>query len=142
MSDTTNSPVLLYDGDCGFCSANVQFVLQHERLHTLRFASLQSPFGLSVLARHPELNGIDSMIWLEPPTAGQPELIFVRSTAAFQIISYLGGSWRLALLARIIPDRINDGIYDWVAGNRQRLSRLSQQCILPTPAQRSRFIDS
>lgn len=141
MSDEAGFAVLLYDGECGFCAASVQFVLQHEHHHNLRFASLQSSFGTSVLARFPELIGVNSMVWLERPTGSKPELVFVRSEAVRKIISYLGSAWRLALVLYIIPSCLRDKVYDLVACNRYRLSRFSQQCILPSSDVRSRFID-
>ena len=41
----THGPVLLYDGDCGFCAESVQLVLRHERRRRVRFAPLQGVFA-------------------------------------------------------------------------------------------------
>jgi predicted DCC family thiol-disulfide oxidoreductase YuxK len=61
----SDGAVLLYDGECGFCSRTVQFILRHERVHTLRFASLGSGYARDVRQRHPGLHGVDSVVWLD-----------------------------------------------------------------------------
>ncbi len=134
------SALLLFDGTCGFCAQSVQFVLRHERRRkTLRFASLQSHAGMDVRERHPELNAVDSVIWVEP---GERETIYVRSAAVFRVLHYLGGIWSvLAWLGALVPRFIRDGLYDLVARNRQRLIRGGLACLLPTPEQRARFVD-
>ncbi len=132
--------VLLYDGDCGLCNASVGFVLRHERQHTLRFAALQSPFGTAVRARHPELNGIDSVVWFDPGHGGASETTFVRSEAALRVAEYLGGGWRLALAARVIPLRWRDAMYDVIARYRKQIPGVSHSCILPGPETRERIL--
>src|SRR6185436_14356621 len=60
-----NGPVLLYDGLCGFCNGTVQFVLARDRRGVMRFATLQGEFARGIVARHPELAGVDSLILVE-----------------------------------------------------------------------------
>jgi predicted DCC family thiol-disulfide oxidoreductase YuxK len=134
------SAVLLFDGTCGFCARSVQFVLAHEGTErTLRFASLQSPTGVDAKRRHRELDGIDSVIWLE--TSAQTERVFVRSDAALRALRYLGGGWSLlGALGTIVPRFLRDPIYDFIARHRHELVT-GASCLLPTPEQRARFID-
>ena len=140
MSD--QSAILLYDGTCGFCAKSVQFVLAREkRRHTLRFAPLQSDLGVDVQRRHPELVGVDSVIWLEPAAGGAPESVSVRSTAVFHVLRYLGGVWTvLAGLGSIVPRFVRDAVYDLVARHRHKIIRADPSCLLPSPEQRARFI--
>jgi len=135
--------LLLFDGTCGFCAESVQFVLEREkRRRTLRFASLQSSPGAEVRERHPELEGVDSVIWVEAGVAGQPERVFVRSAAVFRVLRYLGGVWTgLAVVGAIVPAFARDAVYDWVARHRHQLIRRGKACLLPTPEQRERFVD-
>lgn len=132
-------PVLLYDGTCGFCAESVQLVLRHDRRRTLRFASLQGPFGRSVLERHPELEGVDSIVWVEPAGAG--ERVLVRSDAALRIAGYLGGWWRLARVGSAVPRVVRDAAYDTVARHRHRLLGSGPSCLIPSPDDRDRFLD-
>lgn len=132
------SHVLLYDGTCGLCAASVQFVLRHERQTTLRFAPLQGEFAEQLVARHPELRGVDSLVWVETASATAAEAVAVRSDAVLQVIAYLGGWWLLLSALRIVPRRLRDAAYDIVAAHRHRVS--AAQCFMPDPAQRERFV--
>jgi len=137
----TGGPILLYDGTCGFCARSVQFVLRHEApAGVLRFARLEGPLGEALRARHPELATIDSLIWYEPPTATTSERIAWRSRGVLRVARYLGGVWAiLGSLGMVVPRSFSDAIYAWIARHRHELAAAA--CIVPTPAQRARFID-
>ena len=137
---TKGAPLLLYDGVCGFCAASVRLILKYERRQTLLFAALQSPLGEAVRGRHPELAGVDSMIWVEPAASGRGEDVFVRSDAALRIAAYLGGIWALATPARMLPRLLRDRAYDVIARHRHRISGSLDACLVPPPATRARFL--
>jgi predicted DCC family thiol-disulfide oxidoreductase YuxK len=134
------APVLLYDGVCGFCNKSVQMILDRDRRGTLRFAPLQSDFGQAILARHPELVGVDSVVFVERDGRGR-ESVYVRSDASLRIASYLGGFWRIFLAARLVPAPLRDYLYNLVARNRYRFFGKYDTCMLPPPEVRSRFIE-
>jgi predicted DCC family thiol-disulfide oxidoreductase YuxK len=138
----TGGAILLYDGNCGFCARSVQLILRYERRRrTLHFASLQGPYGSEVRARQPELNGVDSIIWYDPPGSGRAERVLVRSAAVLEVLSYLGGGWRLlGGLGRVVPSVARDLAYNLVARYRLRLAS-NDSCVLPTAEQRARFAD-
>jgi predicted DCC family thiol-disulfide oxidoreductase YuxK len=138
-SDSWGNSVLLYDGVCGLCNRSVQFVLEHDRRGSLRFAPLQSEYGKAAISRHPELKNIDSVVLLEIESDGA-ERVHTRSAAALRIASYLGGIWKLSSIAYIIPAPLRDLLYDLVARYRYRLFGKYDQCMLPPPQVRSRFI--
>ena len=102
----TRAPVLLYDGDCGFCARSVQFVLAQETVRTgyrLRFAPLQGALGLHVAAQFPAVATANSVVWFEPLGDSAPRAL-IRSDAALSVLAYLGGAWRvLAWLGRAVP---------------------------------------
>ncbi|HEX2217535.1 MAG TPA: DCC1-like thiol-disulfide oxidoreductase family protein [Gemmatimonadales bacterium] len=133
-------PVLFYDGTCGFCAESVQLVLRHDRRGTLRFAALDSTFARTVLARHPEVAVVDSVVWFEPADDSTGERLLTRSAAARRVARYLGGAWRLAGLAGLIPRFFRDSLYDLVARHRHGLVRGGRQCLVPSPDQRARFL--
>ena len=141
MNETPNdrAPVMLYDGVCGFCNKSVQLVLDHDRRGVMRFAALQSDFAQAVIARHPELRGIDSVVYLDRERGG--ERVFIRSAAALRLAAYLGGFWKLFLAARVIPAPVRDYLYDLFARNRYKLFGRYDTCMLPPPEVRARFID-
>ena len=135
------TPVLLYDGDCGFCAGCVQFVLKHEppsRRDQLQFAPLQGTVGALVQRRHPELAGVDSVVWYEPGPNGGSR-VRVRSSAALEALTHVGSYWRiLAALGALVPSTFRDWIYDVVG--RKRFELASPACLLPSPEERRRFL--
>ncbi|HEX8501428.1 MAG TPA: DCC1-like thiol-disulfide oxidoreductase family protein [Pyrinomonadaceae bacterium] len=133
------APVLLYDGVCGFCNKSVQMILDHDRRGEMRFAALQSGYGSGVVERHPELRGVDSVVYVERAAGG--ERVHVRSDAALKVAAYLGGFWRIFLAARLLPRGLRDYFYDLFARNRYRFFGKYDACLLPPPEVRSRFLD-
>ena len=134
-------PVLLYDGVCGFCNETVRTLLRLDPRGTLRFAALQSDYGQRVVARHPTLKGVDSVVFVETSPDDGTERVHVRSDAALRVASYLGGPWKIFLLARLLPRRLRDFLYDTFARNRYKLFGKYDTCLLPAPEVRSRFLD-
>ena len=134
------APLLLYDGTCGFCAASVTFILRHERQHTLRFATLQGAVGSEIRRRHPRLESVDSMVWVDPAAGSHEETVFVRSAAALRAARYLGGAWSLLTIGKLLPSWLRDRIYDWIARHRHSLSR-GPRCFVPTLEQASRFLN-
>ena len=135
-----NAPVLLYDGTCGFCAESVQLVLRNDRAGTLRFAALDSAYGRAVMARHPEIRDVDSVLYVEPASDAAPERVFTHSSAALRVADYLGGWWRLFSLTRLVPRPIRDAAYRLVARHRHRLSASRPQCVIPAERDRARFL--
>ena len=136
-----NVPVLLYDGTCGFCADSVQFVLTRDGTGAMQFAALDSAFGRAVIGRHPEVNGFDSVLYVEPPRDKQPERVYAHSDAVIRVASYLGGGWRVLSLTRIVPAFIRDRVYRLVARHRHLLSGARPQCVIPSAQDRARFLD-
>ena len=137
----TQEPVFLYDGQCGFCNRCVQHILKHDRKNTMYFAALQGEYGKSILTRHPELKGVDSLVFVEPLDVGHPERVLVRSDAALRVAGYLGGIWKLALAAYLIPRPVRDFLYDEFAKRRYRWFGKYDTCLLPPQEVRERFLD-
>jgi len=137
----TDGPVLLYDGLCGFCDGTVQFILKRDRRGTLRFATLQGDFARDVIAHHPEVAGVDSLVLVEPDVASGRENVYVRSEGALRVARYLGGGWHLARAVAIVPRSLRDRAYDAFARIRYRVFGRYDSCPIPTPEQRARFID-
>ena len=134
---STRPPVLLYDGTCGFCAASVQWVLARDRVGTLRFAPLQGETARPILARHPELAEVDSVVWVE----GGGEVVRVRSAAALAVARYLGGGYAVAArLAALVPTGLRDRCYDLIARHRHKLTRNGPECLLPSAEEKLRFL--
>jgi len=118
----------------------VRFLLRHDRRGTLRFAPLQGPWAAQLIARHPELMDIDSLLWVENRADGA-ELVLARSAAALRVAGYLGGPWRLAQVAWLTPRAARDWAYDLFARHRHQLFTPAAGCYVPPREVRARFLD-
>jgi predicted DCC family thiol-disulfide oxidoreductase YuxK len=129
------SPVLYFDGVCNLCNHSVQFVLDHEKDTTLRFASLQSAQAQQVL---PGLGidpaDLDSLVLVKDGVA------YARSSGALEITRYLKSPWSWATVFLVIPKSIRDFLYKIVANNRYRLFGKKDECMIPTPQLKARFL--
>ena len=117
---------IVFDGACVLCSAGARFVDGHDRQGRFRLVPMQSEEGEALFRRF----GIDPT---DPET-----VILVRegralrdSEALLAVAAGLGWPWRLAGAARIVPRRIRDGAYRWIARNRYRLFGRKPVCLLP-----------
>lgn len=135
---TPDAPILVYDGDCAFCSRAVRFVLKHDhRRRTLRFAARTGNAGGDVRVRHPELAHVDSLVWVEH--VGGREWTRIHADAVLAVAEYLGGPWRrLGRAARFIPRPVRDLGYRTIARIRKRIVRGAPVCLVLPPEARAR----
>ena len=133
------SPVLLYDGLCGFCDRTVQFILRVNPEGVLQFAPLQGEFASSLRQRHSSLKGMDSLIVVE--LGGKEEQVYVRSSAVLRIAWYLGGLWRILGVLRVVPRPLRDWAYDLFARSRYQYFGRLDSCTIPSSEMSFRFLD-
>ena len=57
--------------------------------------------------------------------------VFRESDAVIQVVTALGGLWRIFGIARVIPRPWRDGMYRLLARNRYRCFGRRQVCYLP-----------
>ena len=126
-------PVVFYDGDCGFCNRSVQFVLDHERDSTVHFCALQSEVAQRFFQEQqfPQPDLSTFYFW-------NGTRLFERSSGALKVTSHLKAPYSWLRVFSIIPRFLRDGLYNWIAKRRHKLA--NQQCALPTPEQRKRFL--
>lgn len=128
-------PVILFDGICNFCNGAVNFVIKRDRKARIHFAPLQSATGRKLLEQYNlPVDDMQSFIFIEHGKA------YDRSTAALRVCRYLKGLWPLCYGAIIVPRFIRDGIYKWIARNRYKWFGQKQECMVPTPDVKARFL--
>lgn len=135
-----DGPVLLYDGVCGFCDRAVRLVLRLDRRGLVRFATLQGETAREIRARHPRLGGADSLVLVEP-SGSDGERVLTRSEAALGVARVLGWPWCALGALRVVPRSVRDAAYDLFARYRYRLFGHYEECRVPSPDIRSRFLD-
>lgn len=127
-------PILFYDGECGMCARSVRWALKHDRLGELKFSPLQGDTYLSrVSNERPE--SLESLVLAD--ASG----VFTHSTAVLRMLFHLGGVWRtMSSLGKIIPRPIRDAMYRFVAKRRMLWFGTADQCQIPSPSQKLRFL--
>lgn len=129
------SAIVLFDGVCNFCNSSVNFIIERDKAGYFKFAPLQSEIGESLIAEHgidPEKT--DSIILVEDGG------VFTHSTAALRIAKRLSAAWPVFYPAIIIPRPLRDAAYKLFAKYRYRMFGKQDQCMIPTPEVRSRFL--
>ena len=127
--------IILFDGVCNFCNSAVDFVIKRDKRSVFKFASLQSAAGQKILANNSLTDiGLSSFIFIEGNN------IYSKSTAALRVCRYLDGLWPLMYGFIIVPQKIRNGIYNWVAKNRYKWFGKGS-CTIPNAKVRSRFLN-
>ena len=128
-------PILVFDGECIFCSGWVNFVLRHDRQGRYRFITAQSPLG-QALYRH---YGLDSRDY-ETNMLIADGIAYLKSEGSLRLAAGLGFPLKLAGILRLIPKSIRDPLYEWIARNRYRIAGRRNTCFVPSPEHRARFL--
>jgi predicted DCC family thiol-disulfide oxidoreductase YuxK len=139
--------VVLFDGVCNFCDASVNFIISHDRAEYFKFAPLQSDEGRRLANQFgfesataaegssaSDLIPIDSVILVEDGKA------YTHSTAALRIVKRLGFPSSVLYVFVILPRPIRDWAYRLFARYRYRIFGRKDECMLPTPDVRARFL--
>ena len=128
-------PILLFDGHCNLCNAWVQFIVKRDSAGTIRFASLQSGAGRRLLEEHKiDENYIESLVFFEE------ERFSVSSTAALRTLSYLDSWQKHLIFLTVVPRSLRDLVYRFIARNRYKWFGRREQCMIPTPELKERFL--
>ena len=140
-SDASPTHLVLYDGVCALCNGLLQFLLAHDRRRIYRFASLQSPTGKAIVTRFGGRPDELTSLYVVLDYRTERARALTRSRAAIFILSTLGWPWTLARVIGVLPTVILDGLYDLVARSRYRIFGRYEQCLVPGPDIRDRFVD-
>lgn len=127
--------VILFDGVCNFCNRTVQFLIKHDKQDNLRFASLQSETGRSILSlAHLSPDYKESILFFE---GGK---IWQKSDAFCKIMSRLPGGWKLLSWIKITPRFIRDAGYQFIASHRYQWFGKREQCMIPPKEWEKKFL--
>jgi len=130
-----DKPIIIFDGNCVLCSGSAAFVLQHDPAGTFRLLAAQSPLGCALYAHYRlDPKDYETMILIADGVA------HLKSEAAIRIAQALGFPWSLALALRIVPRRLRDAVYAWVARNRLRWFGVRTVCYRPDAKFAGRFL--
>ena len=128
--------IVLFDGVCNLCSSSVQFILKRDKKNQFLFGSMQGNYGQEVLKKYglPQ-NEFNSFMLLEN------DQLYTKSSGALRMLKHLGGGWSLFYSFIIVPKFIRDAVYSFIAHNRYKWFGKKEECWLPTPEYRKKFLD-
>jgi predicted DCC family thiol-disulfide oxidoreductase YuxK len=128
--------IVVFDAQCLLCDGWVKFLLRHDTHQRLRFASIQGERGAALLQRAGlQVEGLQTLLLVDGDRSWQ------HTAAILRILHVLGGLWRLAWLAWLVPAPLRDALYRWLARNRYRWFGRSETCLLPPADAAWRFLD-
>jgi predicted DCC family thiol-disulfide oxidoreductase YuxK len=127
--------VILFDGVCNLCNSSVLFVIKRDPKDQFRFAALQSEMGQKLSKQyHIDTTEVDSIMLISN------DKVYVKSSAALRVARRLTGGYPLLFGFMIIPPFIRNWVYDYIAKNRYRWYGKKDQCMIPTPELKSKFL--
>jgi predicted DCC family thiol-disulfide oxidoreductase YuxK len=119
-------PMLIFDGDCGFCTTSARFIERRISSHA-EFRPYQNTdlHALGITERRAD----HEVLWVSPDRR-----VFGGAQAVAKLLIDAGGPWRpLGLAMRVPPIRwIAHGVYHLVSVNRHRLPGGTPACAIPT----------
>ena len=128
--------IVLFDGVCNLCEASIQFIIKHDKNDIFRFIAIQSDLGKEILNYIKiDTSKIDSIILYEPGIA-----YYYKAEAALRIAKNLGGLLTLVSVFRFLPNSITNLVYDFVAKNRYKWYGKKEECLIPTPDLKAKFL--
>ena len=132
-----NKKIILFDGVCNLCNDSVQLIIERDKNDVFRFASLQSEVGQKLTSeRGIDQEAMDSIILIEPGIA-----YYEKSTAALEISKHLSGGYSLLRYFSFLPEGFRNGVYDIIAKNRYKWFGKKDECMIPTPELKAKFLD-
>ena len=126
---------MLFDGVCNLCNASVRFIIDRDPRARFHFAALGSEAARSLLAAAGASGPLPDSIALV-----ENGKVYTRSLAALRIARRLRFPWPVLWALVAVPRPVRDALYDWIARNRYRWFGRREECLLPTPELRARFL--
>ena len=132
--------LVLYDGVCGLCTRSVRFLLIIDSQRRLTFAPLQGETANRLVERFPRIKVAGETILFLRRGERDEFHLYERSSSILEILSAVGGIWRLFNVFRIIPIGARDSLYDWVARRRYLWFGRYDECQIPSRKHGGRFL--
>lgn len=129
-------PVLFFDANCLLCNGSVRFILRHERRPSIIFAPINGTTWKEMFGADAAPGPPQSVVLVDDSG------VHTKSKAVLRIQRHMGGGWSwLARFGAVVPPLVRDFFYDMIARHRYRWFGRTDECLLPTPENRRRFLD-
>ena len=131
---------VFFDGVCGFCDREIQWLLERDVEGRLHYAPLQGDTAGLIRARIPGSipDELATMVLVERD--GDALRFSYRSDAVLRILAISDASRAWLRFLRLLPRPFRELGYGVIARIRYRVWGELETCRVPTPEQRSRFL--
>ena len=116
---------VFFDGTCLLCNRTAEFIAGRDKKKRFRLMLLSDERAGDMMINSGLPPDTDSVILVEE---GQ---IFTGSEAVIRICIALGFPWSLFVVLRLVPLKLRDKVYRWIARNRYRWFGRKDECHLP-----------
>lgn len=147
MSATRVHRIVAFDGLCNLCNSTVNWIIDHDPKQQFKFIALQDIARLKTgnteqqeayaLLKN-EL--IDASSVLSSVLLIENGQLYKKSTAVLRICRQLSGLYPVLHTYIIIPRALRDLVYDLIAHNRYKWFGKREQCRVPSPDVKQRFL--
>jgi predicted DCC family thiol-disulfide oxidoreductase YuxK len=129
--------IVLFDGVCNLCNGAIQFIIKRDNSDIFRYAALQSDIGKQIVSeRNIDISKVDSIILIDPGV-----VYYIKSTAALEIGKGLKGYRTISSVLLWFPSTLRDIVYDFIARNRYQWYGKKEECMVPSPELKAKFLD-
>lgn len=132
-SKPKNTGILFFDGVCSMCNGLINFMMSEDRNHALRYAPLQGETAKDNVATE-YLDNMNSIVYQENGKT------YIESDGVIQALAAMGGTYKLALVFKVVPKYIRNKIYRVISKNRYKWFGKKDQCRMPTSEEREKLL--
>lgn len=129
------SLIVYFDGYCNLCNKWVDRILRKEKGASFYFAPLSGENAQERIPKELYHEGPDAIILQE----GDRFLSGAR--AGLRIARSLKWPYRALGILRIFPESLLEAAYRWIAKNRYKWYGKRDECRVPGPEEKARFLD-
>ena len=127
--------LVVFDGVCVLCSGFFRFLIRFDKDKRFAFATAQSPLGQDFY-RALGLPGDE----FETNLVIVDGQVFQHLDAFAAAMRALGGVWAVLGWVAFLPAIVKKPLYSTIARNRYRIFGKRDQCMMPEPEVRARFV--
>tara|TARA_Y100000589_G_C27198427_1_gene648166 strand:+ start:9868 stop:10269 length:402 start_codon:yes stop_codon:yes gene_type:complete len=128
---TKNSPTVIIDGDCVFCNYWGNYIILNDSSKSIFVTSSSSKIGIEFLEKT-DINPEKTILFL------LNNKYYSYSDAVIKIALKLGGWHNVFLLGYLIPKKIRNFLYEYIAKRRKKI--MTNACHIQDLKNRDRFI--
>ncbi len=117
---------MIFDGICNLCCSSIRFLIERDKADRLTYLPFQTEEAKNLLkSLDITVNPSESVILISDGK------VYYKSDAFFKIVRNLQSTLKYFYPFKILPKKLLDFIYDYIANNRNKWFGKRQVCYIP-----------